>query len=989
MLDRLKSILSAIILLISASVAVYGQYYSLGNDPSRARWMQLSSKNYKIIYPAETDSLARLYLTTLERVRPYVMADLAIDPKPLPVVLHPYTTLSNGLVSWAPKRMELFSSPDPYSSNPDPWIRHLTIHESTHVGQVEHMTKGIYNVFYYLLGEQVTGLGLGLFISQYILEGGAVVSETQLTNSGRGRNADFTKYMRAMYINGDFRNWDRMMMGSFRHYTPNHYVFGYLLGSYARYISGSKDLYRKYFETPVKGWYHLGKLIDPMLYTTGISSQKMLEYSQKTLAEMWRADYLSRGDLTVSDDLKPKRERLYIEYTDPIYIHDPESPCFGSVIATKSGMNTARKLVMVDSSGKERFLRFFNSTSSRLTFDGKSRIYWTEPVSNDAADLEDFSVVMYFDIYSGKTVSLTRRTKYFNPAPSVTGDTLSVAEYPIGRPTRLVLLSSGTGEVLSTIEIPRNGQIRESVFIGEDIYASIIQDEGIGISRWDGENWEETIAPQFQSIMGLKRYGRHLYFSSDLDGVVNIYRLDTVTDSLTHITNSGYGADYPYFDPVEKTLYYCEYGLDGYRLVRTTPEHFSNTPADFSRPYRHPLAELITDQNRQLTDSLISAGALDTTAASVDYTDRTAWPARRYNKFLHSFRIHSWFPAYVDVDRIMSFSFERITQVASAGATILSQNTLGTVTTSLSYGYVKDWNTGKWFHSGHLTLDTRLIGNLAAEVRVDLNERNTMTYSFNLLTGKQTVSENLHSPLLSVSAMLYYPLSFNSRGWYRSLTPFVSWNLANDRYDAPMLGKSVIRHQLQYGISYGQVIPTATSQIYPRWGFGITARGMSSLGTGMYFRDLVYLNGYAYLPGITRQQGLKLAVSAQLQLDQTRLLTSSMASLPRGYNRYSFADTYINLTADYAIPVPLGDFRLGPILYVKRLQLIPFADYGLELDREGDHTGYLSYGADVLVDFNILRLNFPMSAGVRYARTGPNENLSRNYFGFLFNLSLF
>ena len=93
------------------------------------------------------------------------MSELNIDPRPIPVVLHPYTTQSNGVVTWAPKRMDLFSSPDPYESNPDAWIPHLTVHESRHVGQVEHFTKGIYNVFYYPFGEQITGLGLGLFIS--------------------------------------------------------------------------------------------------------------------------------------------------------------------------------------------------------------------------------------------------------------------------------------------------------------------------------------------------------------------------------------------------------------------------------------------------------------------------------------------------------------------------------------------------------------------------------------------------------------------------------------------------------------------------------------------------------------------------------------------------------------------------------------------------------------------------------------------------------
>ena len=997
MLNKARFFLSLLFLSVLSSQTALCQYYTLGNDPFRARWRQISSEHYSIIYPEETDSLARLYLYTLEKMRPAVMSELNINPKPIPAVLHPYTTLSNGVVTWAPKRMDLFSSPDPYGSNPDSWIPHLITHESRHVGQVEHFTKGIYNVFYYPFGEQITGLGLGLFISGHVLEGDAVVAETELTRGGRGRNADFTRYMRAMYINRDFRTWDRMLFGSSRYHTPDEYVFGYLLESYIRYESGVTDLIGQYLSTPVRGWYNIGKLIDPVKYVTGTGKAEYFRRSQKVLSEMWRNDYLSRGPFTGYTGLASKKERLYTDFSNPIYISDPASPYYGSVLVQKEGMETARKLVMIDSSGKEHFLRFFNSTASRPTYDGNNRIYWSESITNNAASIEDFSVIMSFDILTGRTRSLQRRAKYFNPAPSATGDTLAVAEYPVTGSSYLTLLSSETGEPLSRTEAPGKGQIRESVFVGGILYCSVILEDGIGIFRLDpqSEKWSGTVAPQHQSISGLKAYKDHLYFSSDLDGVLNIYRYDLGTDSLLKMTNSGYGADFPYFDPSGKTLYYCEYGPDGYRPVKADYAQLCDTAADFSKPYRWPLAELLSAQSEKRLENSMT----DSSPADSGILNPQEYPSRRYSKLLHAFRIHSWFPVYVDVDRIMTFSFERFSQVASLGATILSQNTLGSVITSLGYGYVKDIYTGKYFHSGHFSIDTRLVGNLALEARFDVNERNAMTTVYDMTFGRQYMYENRNTPLLSASAMLYWPLRFDSRGWYRSLTPFVSWGFNNDRYFAyscslsenrlmPVGGDyTTMRHQLQYGISYGQVIPTAKSQIYPRWGFGITLRGVTSPGSGRYFRDLIHAGGYVYLPGITRQQGLKLSFAAQMQMRQDRYLTSSIAALPRGYNMYSYADTYVNLTADYAIPIYLGDFSLGTFLYVKRLQLIPFADYAMELNRGQSLKDYFSYGADVLLDFNIIQLSFPISAGVRYARTGPNEDRSRNHFELLFNLT--
>ncbi|HIZ86642.1 MAG TPA: hypothetical protein IAC03_00550 [Candidatus Coprenecus pullistercoris] len=991
-MNRTLLFLSTLLLTVISAQTAYCQYSTSGSDPGRARWRTISSDHYRLIYPEETDSIARVYLRTLERVRPAVMSELNIDPKPIPVILHPYTTLSNGVVTWAPKRIDLFSSPDPYGSEPDSWITHLTIHESRHVGQVEHFTKGFYNVFRYILGEQVTGLGLGLFISTYTLEGDAVIAETELTRGGRGRNADFLKYIRAMYLNGDYRNWDRLRFGSYRYHTPNDYVFGYLLGGYMRYESSLADFTGRYMSTPVDGWYHIGKLLSPTSYITGVDEQTYLERSQKTLTEMWRQDYLSRGEFTGYSVLTSKKDRLYTEFSNPIFISDRESPYYGSVIAVKSGMETACKLVMIDSSGREHFLRFFNTVASRPTYDSGHMVYWSETVTNNSADLEDFSVIMSFDILTGRTRSLQHRAKYFNPAPSPSGDTLAVAEYAVDGRQYLTLLSARTGEPFLRIDPPENGQPRESAFIGGSLFSTVITEDGIGIYRLRDGKWSETVRPQPQSISGLKAAGDILYFSSDLDGVLNIYCLDTRNGSLYRLTNSEYGADFPYYDPETRQLFYCEYGLGGYRLVCSGHDRLQRKPADFKEAYRHPLAEFLSAQASLRLDSL----AVDT--ADICTFDCETYPSRPYNKLLHAFRIHSWFPAYVDVDRIMSLSFEHISQIASPGVTVLSQNSLGDIISTLSYGYVRDWNTGGWFHSGHFTLDARLVGNLAAEVRVDVNERNTFTYAYDLTTGTQFAAENRHSPLLSVSAMLYYPISFNSRGWYRSLTPFAAWNFTNDRHYAfvrdmsangiiTTQGVPVMRHQLSYGIAYGQVIPTAGSQIFPRWGFGITVRGASSPGGKGYFKDLVYADGYAYLPGITRQQGLKISLASQIQLGRDRLMTTSMAALPRGYNRYSFADTYLNITADYAVPVYLGDFRIGPILYFKRLQLIPFADYGIDFGESGPEADYFSYGADMMVDFHIIRLNFPISAGVRYARTGPNGTASRNYFGFLFDIS--
>ena len=114
---------------------------------------------------------------------------------------------------------------------------------------------------------------------------------------------------------------------------------------------------------------------------------------------------------------------------------------------------------------------------------------------------------------------------------------------------------------------------------------------------------------------------------------------------------------------------------------------------------------------------------------------------------------------------------------------------------------------------------------------------------------------------------------------------------------------------------------------------------------------------------------------------------SSLSVLPRGYTGYNFDETYGSVSADYAVPIYLGDVSLGSFMYLKRLQIIPFGDYAVGAAHGSSALStYYSYGADLKLDFMIFRLNFPLSAGLRYARTGPQSG-SQNYFGLLFDVS--
>ena len=193
--------------LLLACLPAKGQYVLTGNAPFCTRWSQLKGEHFDIIYPSEIDSLAREYLYTFEKTRTATLTGLHIETPHMPMILQPYDLYSNGMVSLAPRRIELYTTPPStplYALN---WEMQLAVHEGRHIGQMSHYTKGLYHFLNILTGEQGSAVGIGLYPTRVLLEGDAVQNETDMTFAGRGRDPEFLKFFRASFVEGDFRTW--------------------------------------------------------------------------------------------------------------------------------------------------------------------------------------------------------------------------------------------------------------------------------------------------------------------------------------------------------------------------------------------------------------------------------------------------------------------------------------------------------------------------------------------------------------------------------------------------------------------------------------------------------------------------------------------------------------------------------------------------------------------------------------------------------------
>lgn len=959
-----RLILSIMLMLLSSVAGA--QYFTFGADPSSVKWSSIKTSDFKLIYPRGMDSLARTYLFNLERYRKVVNESLLIDTKSIPVVLHPYTVMSNGCVSWTPKVVNLITSPDPYDSTPEPWIEQLAVHEMRHVGQTEQFTRGFFGPWYWLIGEQAAGVGVGLCAASTFLEGDAVLAETQFSQAGRGRNARFLMYQRALYLDGDWWGWDRSAFGSYRYKSVNQYALGYALLSSQLLTKGDFNYSGTFFKDKAR-LYDVTKYLEKRHLRRYPSKDSMMALSYRFWGTMWDADVASRGASTSAKRISGD-ESHYCEYTDPIPLPD------GAVLARRQGLQYAGDIVRVDAGGRTSTLHAHSQRSSKLSSSASGRVYWSETTMHNPATLEMFSEIRSLDPATGNEAWLTHGTKFFNPDVSADGSRVAVAEYPVEGSSKLVVLSASDGSVQASYPAPDNGQILEPCFFGDSIYATSVGSDGVGIYRFDASgNWDVVVPQQHCEIRHLRSCVDGICFSSDLDGLLNIYMYEPESGSLRKLTNSLHGADYPCYDSERKVLYYSDFDSRGFHIVKAPADSLLWEDAEFSEACLHPVAEMLT-ANAEINAETSPAG-------DMSYFDDEKYPSRKYNKFLNSFHIHSWAPIYYNVDRIMDFSMDHYYDLASLGAAVYSQNELGTVVTMLGYSY----HGG--FHSAHGKI-TAILSDIEVEASLDVNDRKQMLVRPCELDGNgNRISSYTTTPNVKFSIMADYPLNLYGAGSLSMFIPYISIKGTNDilRFADSAEAADFPSMSIQAGARYYRMRPTAKAAVFPRSGFSVTGAFDAPLLDGGHYTSLAVMNGYCYAPGLTRSQGFKFSWSLQRQFGGTsKVLSKPLTSLPRGYVTPVMTTDYAKVGLDYAFPVWLGDVSLGKLLYLKRLEITAFADAARDRSFTGKCSNYGSTGADFLFRFNALRIGFEMNAGLRCALTMEGQT----YFGPLFGISI-
>ena len=1010
----MKRFLLAILLFtLGLSFPARAQFVVPGDDPACLRWYSLESPFYNIIYPEGADSLARSYARLLEQFRRPMGASIGFTPgeglrKKMPIVLHTRHVYSNGSVAWAPRRFDLFTLPQAYGSEPTPWDIQLASHEPRHQAQLQAWSRSYGRPLNWLIGQGWNPVGWQVYIGRTFGEGDAVVAETGLWKGNRARTADFLDYYRMAFDQGDFRNWSGWRYDSFKHYVPDVYALGYLTLAGGRYFYNRPSLLAESVASALKNPFRLAPW-NVQHHIARAGGKESFKTAFRDLQErydsLWRAEAALRGPST-------PLERLSGEEAFPVFYDSPVAVGDGFYLL-RSGYAHARELVRWQD-GRMQPVRPFAHHASRLSPDPvRGRLYWSETVQDKRWDLAGASVVRYYDLASGKVRDLSQKGRLYNPQPSPDGRCVAAVDYPAEGGSAVVLLSADDGRELQRIPAPGPLQLTETAWLGASLYALGITREGFGLYRAQEDgSWAEALAPSLQKVHSLRSAGDRLEWVSDRDGSNQLYAYDPAAGRLTQLTSARYGIKDACW--LDGRLYAVSQALDGRPFFRAEPASLRDSAVCYADVHAWQVEDALMEQEKAL------AGALPDLLAEVPLSR-----PKRYYKALHPLHFHTWAPLYLNYDAVTGGSFDLSYESLSLGATAFFQNDLGSLSGTVGYGFHQDPDDEtRWRHSLHGKL-TYTGWYPVLEASVDLGDRDVTQYNLAWLRGAEGtklahLTSSVDAPLVTGSLRAYIPFIFNRGGWLRGVTPQLSYAVSNNRYettpfilDEPVHFKEFPSHYYLTGIGSGGgnylmqlvsasvrgyvMLARAHSQVYPRLGLGLEAGFSLRPGITDVFAPVAYAYAYGYLPGFVREQGLRLTTTLQHQLRSGAQMFGEMrtTTLPRGFQASASSaaaqafPTQWRVTADYGIPIYVGDLSLRPVMYISHFLLTPHADFTLL----SGAWNLWSAGADLTAELRrILVLDFDTSVGVSFSWLGgswmeASGQTKPYHVGLVYNMS--
>ncbi|MBN1821150.1 MAG: hypothetical protein JW833_10545 [Prolixibacteraceae bacterium] len=943
--------------------SVNGQYFETGQDPASIRWRQINTENFQLIYPEDFENQAQRMANVLERVYEVGGQSLNHKPRKISVILHTQTVKSNGLVAIAPWRVELFTTPH-QSIYPQDWLEQLAIHEFRHVVQTDKISESLPQIIKLILGQQGMALVTGAYLPFWFLEGDAVVTETALSETGRGRFPSFLIETQAQVVEKGAYSFSKAYLGSYKDFVPDHYKLGYYLVGGARNYFGA-NIWEKTVSNVGKKPFSLTPFKSALKANTGMNQKQLYEFVFDSLKTSWinsdKSGHFSSG-LEIS-----KPAGVYTNYQYNFNVGTD------SILTLKSSFNSLSKFILIDSEGNEKgiFTPGYIFDES-VEFRG-NKLVWSEHVPDIRWEHSGRSLIHILDIKTHIKQSFFSEFKGFSPAISPDETKISLVEVDFANIYYLSIYD------LKSLTLADRFQLKDNLFLftpkwlnNNELVLIVLDSNGKSLARVnisDG-SMENLTDNSLGDIKHPVVKNNLIYFICSYSGKDDLYMLNLDKMSIFRIFSSRFGIEYPAISQSGNEIVISNYTSDGFRLISVKNEKEKQEPLSSVKKGDFQLAERMASQE---------PGVIN-----FNNTDTTNYQSEKYSKFRNLIHFHSWLPAYFDVG---SYDIK-------PGISFLSQNLLGTAETSFGYKYDISEKSGKVF--GKFTYKGWYP---MIDIEVTDGKRKSEYYSIIYYTDQNnqviridTTTTEFNWTETTFDLGIRLPLTLSRGKYHRLIQPEVKFELtyrrnANDQPDYFTVGNIT---SASYRLYFHQILRKSYQDLVPDFGIVTDLFYQHSPGSDLELGNLMSAQMINYFPGIKRNHGLVIYNGVQKRKSAGGYAFSDNIRYPRGWSKYLNNFMY-SFSASYKFPLICPDFSLGSLVYLKRIKASFYADYAYhegDIYHMGEITGsfadsFSSYGLELTGDMHFLRFYAPVDMGFRI---GYLPEVKQMDYGFLLSV---
>jgi hypothetical protein len=942
------------IFLLLLSLKVLPQFYNTGQAPASVKWFQINTQNFQIIYPDGFYKEANRITNLLEYMYEYVSADYQVHPEKISIILYNQSVISNGYVAWAPSRSEWITTP-PEENYCEDWLEQLAIHEFRHVVQMNNLEQGMTKLLNLIFGEAATG-AVAAYLPLWFLEGDAVASETMFSSSGRGRVSDFDRDVRAIELDRKKRlTYDQSYLGSYKYYIPDYYIYGYHMVSYSK-LKFNTNIWRNTITQVARNPYLIAPFYFALKRNGCISKTSLYQQTLDSLKILWNNNL----DTTISTDNLldyPVQGKYYTNYR---FVQ----PLKDNLFAVRSGIDDITRFVIWNDTTEILIHTPGQYNNTRISISDRY-IAWEEVVSDVRWAQRNYSVIKLFDLHDHRVRTLRSKTRWFSPQLSPKNDTLMCLEIGLDNHYSLVFFDISSDSVIENIPLEGMSSVFCPVWIADDKIAFIALDlTGKKIMDYtiEKDSFSVLYNSGFINIDNLSVGDNKLYFSYDYQMTRSIFTLDLVTRNVYHIIHTRHGADMPYYNFNDQTLYYSDYTLNGYRPASILIDSSQLTSLDEVPKYNYPwIPSSLTQKNFNVQESDVP---------------QKEYIFKPYSRLFHSFNFHSWFPFYADL-----MNFTTLYSDIYPGITLFSQNKLSTLTAQISYFY-KD-------HKHYF--EPRFIFEGLFPV-FEINALFSNRSDYYVWPENLPKPADLH-PYYSIALRAYLPLQLTRNKYHKYICPEINYGYINRYFYTRELGIKRGYNYLEASIFASSLLKQSHRDIQPRMGQMLFLTFNQPLIHPDVFTNAITGSLILYLPGIFRHHGIRFTISYEEHEKNKVPIMNNRISLPRGYDPDLYYYRNIRSIFEYTFPVIYPDLSIGPCAYIKRIHSTLYCDAAKILFPERINNSivtseeyFTSFGLFLYTEMHLLRFFMPFQPGLRFSYI-PEKQLVDIGFGITVNLA--